>query len=81
MPCGTSSLSKIRLRGSGRLTARIYIGDDEMPGCNIRTGLGDEMLKFGFYKSYMDGNLSGRTAFMLEPYSDDPSTCGCGSSW
>lgn len=64
------------LKDEGRLTARIYINYDVLPGCNIRTGLGDEMLKFGFYKSYMDGNLSGRTAFMLEPYSDDPSTCG-----
>ena len=64
------------LKDEGRLTARIYINYDVLPGCNIRTGLGDEMLKFGFYKSYMDGNLSGRTAFMLEPYSDDLSTCG-----
>ena len=39
------------LKDEGRLTARIYINYDVLPGCNIRTGLGDEMLKFGFYKS------------------------------
>ena len=64
------------LRDSGRLTARIYIGDDEMPGCNIRTGLGDEMVKYGFYKIYTDGSLGGRTALMTEPYADDPGNTG-----
>ena len=64
------------LRDDGRLTARIYIGDDEMPGCNIRTGLGDEMVKYGFYKIYTDGSLGGRTALMTQPYSDDPGNTG-----
>ena len=64
------------LRDDGRLTARIYIGDDEMPGCNIRTGLGDEMVKYGFYKIYTDGSLGGRTALMTQPYADDPGNTG-----
>lgn len=64
------------LRDAGRLTARIYIGDDEMPGCNIRTGLGDEMVKYGFYKIYTDGSLGGRTALMTRPYADDPDSTG-----
>lgn len=64
------------LRDEGRLTARIYIGDDEMPGCSIRTGLGDEMVKYGFYKIYTDGSLGGRTALMTEGYADDPGNRG-----
>ena len=64
------------LRDSGRLTARIYIGDDEMPGCSICTGLGDEMVKYGFYKIYTDGSLGGRTALLSRPYSDDPGSTG-----
>lgn len=64
------------LKDEGRLTARIYLNYDVLSNCSIRTGLGDEMLKFGFFKSYIDGNLSGRTACMLEPYSDDPGNTG-----
>ena len=64
------------LKDEGRLTARIYLGYDELPNCCIRTGLGDEMVKYGFYKLFVDGNLGGRTAALLEPYSDDPDTVG-----
>ena len=64
------------LNDEGRLTARIYLGYDELPNCCIRTGLGDEMVKYGFYKLFVDGNLGGRTAALLEPYSDDPDTVG-----
>ena len=64
------------LRDEGRLTARIYIGDDEFPGCSIRTGLGDDMVKYGFYKIYTDGSLGGRTALMTQPYHDDPEATG-----
>ncbi|WP_415930011.1 amidohydrolase [Zhenpiania hominis] len=59
-----------------RLTARIYAGFDELPGCGIKSGLGDEMVQYGFYKLFMDGNLGGRTAYLNEPYSDDPEQCG-----
>ena len=34
------------------------------------------MVKYGFYKLFVDGNLGGRTAALLEPYSDDPDTVG-----
>lgn len=64
------------LKDEGRLSARVYLSYDELPNCCIRTGLGDEMLKFGFYKLYVDGNMGGRTAYMNEPYSDDPTTVG-----
>ena len=64
------------LAEEGRLTARIFLGYDRLPGCHIRTGLGDEMVKYGFFKLYLDGNMGGRTAYLTAPYSDDPSTCG-----
>ena len=64
------------LAKAGRLTARIYMGLNDLPGGSITTGLGDEMVKYGFYKLFIDGNFGGRTAAMIEPYADDPSTNG-----
>ncbi|MBQ4436385.1 MAG: amidohydrolase [Lachnospiraceae bacterium] len=64
------------LADEGRLTVRVFLGFDELPGCAIRTGLGDEMVKYGFYKMYVDGNMGGRTALLTAPYEDDPTTCG-----
>lgn len=64
------------LSDEGRLTARVFLGFDRRPGCSIRTGLGDGMVKYGFYKLYVAGNMGGRTALLTQPYEDDPSTCG-----
>ena len=64
------------LRDEGRLPVRIYIGYDEFPPMGIRTGLGDEMVKFGFYKIYTDGSLGARSARFSQPYHDDPSQRG-----
>lgn len=41
-----------------------------------RTGQGDEYFKIGPLKLLTDGSLGGRTAFLCEPYSDDPSNRG-----
>ena len=64
------------LAKEGRLTMRVYLGFDELPGCSIQTGLGDDMVKYGFYKLYGDGNLGGRTAYFQAPYADAPDQCG-----
>lgn len=64
------------LHDDGRLTCRVFLGVDSLPGCGIRTGLGDNMLKYGFYKLFMDGNMGGRTAYLSAPYADKPDTCG-----
>lgn len=64
------------LADEGRLTARVFLGYDELPNCSIRTGLGDEMVKYGFYKLYVDGNMGGRTALLTQPYTDDPTQYG-----
>lgn len=64
------------LRDEGRLPVRIYLGDDEYPNCWIRSGLGDAMVRYGFYKIYTDGSLGGRTALLSQPYSDSPAEKG-----
>lgn len=67
------------LRDHEELTVRVYMGFDQLPGCSISTGLGDDMVKFGFYKLFMDGNMGGRTAYLTEPYADDPGNTGIGN--
>lgn len=42
----------------------------------IRTGCGDEWFRWGHVKLFADGSLGARTAALLEPYADDPSTTG-----
>lgn len=41
-----------------------------------RTGQGNEYFKIGPLKLLTDGSLGARTAYLCEPYSDDPSTKG-----
>lgn len=41
-----------------------------------KTGYGDDYFKVGPLKVVGDGSLGGRTAFMTEPYADDPTTTG-----
>lgn len=40
------------------------------------TGVGNEFFKIGPLKLLADGSLGARTAYMCEPYADDPSTQG-----
>jgi predicted amidohydrolase YtcJ len=42
----------------------------------IRSGLGDEWLKFGACKLFSDGSLGAQTAWLGEPYADEPGTRG-----
>ena len=60
----------------GRLNIRVYLGYDELPNMDLRSGLGDEMVKYGYYKLFLDGAFGGHTAAMIEPYSDDPGNTG-----
>ncbi len=43
----------------------------------LRTGLGDEYLRLGHLKYFMDGGMGARTAWMLEPYLDTQTTGLC----
>jgi len=71
------------LRAEGRLTVRIYgwlpltlemVRALEQRG--ERAATGDGWVRTGLLKGYADGTLGSRTASMLEPYSDNPSTRG-----
>ncbi|WP_438434767.1 amidohydrolase [Gorillibacterium sp. sgz500922] len=42
----------------------------------LRAGDGDEWLRIGGAKLFADGVLGGRTAWLGEPYADDPGNCG-----
>jgi predicted amidohydrolase YtcJ len=42
----------------------------------IAAHAGDEWVRLGMLKGYTDGTLGSRTAYMLEPFSDDHSTTG-----
>lgn len=64
------------LSKEGRLTARVYLGFDELPGLGMRRGMGDSMVQYGFYKLFTDGSLGARSALLNEPYTDDPTQIG-----
>lgn len=72
-------------RRDGRLPVRVsmtLLGD---PGTSIVepcfqaglvTGVGDEMLRVGAVKIFLDGSMGGRTAWMSRPYRDQPDNFG-----
>jgi len=69
------------LHSEGRIPIRVYIG---VPASFLKnlaelgfvTGFGDDMVKLGFVKVFVDGSLGGHTAALNEPYLDKPSTSG-----
>jgi len=70
-----------KLRDDGKLTLRVYgwlpvSGLDEYIEKEIKQGQGDNMVKIGFIKMYIDGTLGSGTALLFEPFKDDPSTSG-----
>ena len=63
-----------RLRRDGQLFLRAvaYLREDslsEAVGLGLRSGFGDDFLKFGGLKLFIDGSLGSQTALMLRPYS------------
>ncbi len=71
-----------RLQAAGDLDLRVWMhlpGEriDEAIALGLRTGFGDERLRIGHLKFFVDGGQGVRTAWMLEPYEDSP---GCGIS-
>jgi len=69
------------LYGQGRLPMRILKSVpldhlDEAIGMGMRTGFGDDRLRFGQVKMLMDGALGPRTAWMLEGFDSDPTNTG-----
>lgn len=64
------------LEEEGRLPVRVYLSFDEYPSFHMKTGFGNEKLRYGFYKIYSDGSLGSRNAALTEDYSDDPGNKG-----
>lgn len=64
-----------RLREQGKLDLRCWVslpGErlDEAAALGLRTGLGDDRLRLGHLKYFMDGGMGARTAWMIDPYLD-----------
>jgi predicted amidohydrolase YtcJ len=66
----------------GELTIRIYAapmithGVDDQSKIGIDRAFGTSFLRVGAVKAYADGSLGSRTAYMFEPYSDEPGNRG-----
>lgn len=70
-----------KLKKEGQLTLRIYawLPIEEMDEClklGLKQGQGDEFLKIGFLKTFIDGTLGSGTALMFEPFADAPGQSG-----
>lgn len=65
----------------GWLTVRLYeiIPIDDwarLAEAGVSRGMGSDFLKLGAVKGFADGSLGSRTAWMFEPYDDDPGNRG-----
>ncbi len=70
-----------KLNAEGRLPLRVCLGiavelADHLIGLGLLSGFGNDTLKISFVKILADGSLGGRTAALVEPYSDKPDTKG-----
>ncbi|MEM2005262.1 MAG: amidohydrolase [Zestosphaera sp.] len=84
--CDVRSLKALtRLKDKGRLTTRVrvYLNPGEewevlriLKKLGVTRGFGDDFLKIMGVKILADGSLGARTAWLSEPYSDDPTTSG-----
>jgi predicted amidohydrolase YtcJ len=70
----------LHLRNAGRQTVRAYIDTTLHPedesALGLPAGLGDEWVRIGAVKLFADGSLGARTAYLRQPYADDPSARG-----
>jgi predicted amidohydrolase YtcJ len=71
-----------RARDAGELRLRVYAfvpldsSWQRMRDLVAREGRGDDRLRWGGLKGFVDGSLGSTTAWFYEPYSDSPSTSG-----
>ncbi len=69
----------------GRLTSRIYLyipvsEGDIYERLHLKTPFGNDFLKIGGLKGFVDGSLGSSTALFFEPYTDNPGLTGLFSS-
>jgi predicted amidohydrolase YtcJ len=71
-----------QIKEDGKLTVRITewlpfnLDLNDLQNMRAQGGTTDPWVKTGALKAFVDGAMGSRTAAMLEPYSDDPSTSG-----
>ncbi|MEQ8364874.1 MAG: amidohydrolase [Cyclobacteriaceae bacterium] len=78
---GLSALQK--LKAKNKLTLRTYLGYapiqlDSLITAGAQTTDGDDMIQTGPIKIFMDGSLGALSAFMYEPFADNPGNSGIG---
>ncbi len=81
MSAGTDVGVYQELARQGKLKTRVYacspLADyKRWANTGIRAGFGDDMIRVGCLKGYADGSLGSTTAWLFEPYLDDPKTVG-----
>jgi predicted amidohydrolase YtcJ len=70
-----------RLHDSGRLPVRVRLQwpfhlMDHLIAEGLKTRSGDDWLRVGSIKIFMDGSMGARTCAMCEEFADDPGNCG-----
>lgn len=76
---GLATLTK--MNDEGKLTLRTYLSYaprqlDSLIAAGAKTNDGNEMIQTGAIKIFMDGSLGALSAFMYEPFADDPDNSG-----
>ena len=67
---------ELKVRTSVMPDARLLIQSNFSLGFGLRGNFGNEMLKIGPLKLFVDGSLIGKTAAVYEPYLNDPNNTG-----
>jgi predicted amidohydrolase YtcJ len=72
-----------QLKASGELKLRVLMQIpheqlDAAAEVGLQSGLGDDRLRVGGVKVFADGALGARTAYMLEPFENEPENYGIG---
>lgn len=82
MAYGTGNLAVYRdLLDSGKLTCRIFlyvpiVEVDAFSRLSLKTPFGNDFLKIGGLKGFVDGSLGSSTALFFGPYTDGPEVSG-----
>ena len=84
VPWQTVNEAYRELEESGELTVRVYEQSNftsldalrEFVEAGCVTGVGSDRFKIGPLKMLGDGSLGARTAYLSEPYADNPDKCG-----
>ena len=81
MSAGTDVGVYQELARQGKLKTRVYacspLADyKRWANTGIHAGFGDDMIRVGCLKGYADGSLGSTTAWLFEPYLDDPKSVG-----